>query len=102
MNNKRIQGIDGVLDGLISSPDSGDRPQSAKPKRQHDGKAAKQGRPFGKRNSGKRVKKEKLTVRVPPDLAETYREWSWNARCSLSELVETAMQTYARKRKQER
>jgi hypothetical protein len=38
--------------------------------------------------------KQKVTLRVPSDLIEEYRDWSWEARCQLSELVSQALTIY--------
>ena len=38
--------------------------------------------------------KQKVTLRVPSELIDEYRDWSWEARCQLSELVEQALLTY--------
>ena len=35
--------------------------------------------------------REKVTVQISSDLINRYRDWSWDARTSLSALVETAM-----------
>ncbi len=34
------------------------------------------------------------TLRIARDLIAEYRDWSWEARCQLSELVERALATY--------
>ena len=36
-------------------------------------------------------RKEKVTLRIPNDLIAEYRDWSWEARSQLSELVEQAL-----------
>ncbi len=96
MKKPPMHGIHGVLDGLISSPND-TRAHETSPRQDAvtpTATPAKQGRPFASAKRTPQVKKEKLTVRVPPDLAESYRQWSWNARSSLSDLIETAMRRY--------
>lgn len=95
-----IQGVNGVLQTLLTEP----------------GKCAKEREPFRKRrksaSSGSPPKKarlgrppqtlasdtdrQKVTVRIQPDLIDAYRDQSWEARCSLSHLVERAMSEYRR------
>ena len=43
--------------------------------------------------------KEELILRLPSDLIAEYRDWSWEARCQLSELVERALATYRESRR---
>ena len=38
--------------------------------------------------------RQKVTVRLRPELIEGYRDWSWDARTSLSSLVEEALADY--------
>jgi len=40
------------------------------------------------------------TFHISRDLAAAYRDWSWEARCQLSELVEQALLTYRESRDQ--
>jgi len=35
--------------------------------------------------------KRKVTLRLPNDLIDEYRDWSWEARCQLGELFEKAL-----------
>jgi uncharacterized protein (DUF4415 family) len=96
-----MTGIGGVLGGLISDdqpkpkPSEPSRlaPQDKPEKRAH----ARVGRPPGKR-SAKARRREKLTVRIDADLVEKYRDWSWDARCNLGELVGVAMRRHLRTR----
>ena len=60
---------------------------------------ARSGRPPGVR-SVTPAGKSKLTVRIDAALIEQYRDWSWDARCNLGELVERAMRTHVRTRTQ--
>jgi hypothetical protein len=54
---------------------------------------SRRGRPLGKAISPG-VPKEKVTLRLTTDLIATYRDWSWEARCQLSYLVEQALAEY--------
>jgi hypothetical protein len=106
---KTIGGISGVLGDLISptptpAASSGlEQPQPSGRKAGLPGNpspptapphgCARLGRPPG---SGRQttVPKQKVTLRVPSDLIDEYRDWSWEARCQLSELVGQALITY--------
>jgi hypothetical protein len=108
MAGKTIGGISGVLGELISStptttespphkrlsvasrePETAGIPEPppTRPRR------TRLGRPPGNasRHTGS---KEKVTLRIPSDLIAEYRDWSWEARCQLSELVERALDDY--------
>jgi uncharacterized protein (DUF4415 family) len=108
MAAKTIGGISGVLGELISTapastesprqehesppsrePQSAGAPQSNGPRPRR----ARLGRPprSTTRHTGP---KEKVTLRIPSDLIAEYRDWSWEARCQLSELVERALAAY--------
>ena len=54
---------------------------------------ARRGRPIG-RHTGTPFKTEKITLRISRHLAADYRDWSWDARCNLSHLVERALEDY--------
>lgn len=115
MASKSFRGIDGVLNNLISSPlptaveDSQDDPglskssASSSSTRQLDSRrpsqltTARRGRPVGHATQVARHK-QKATFRISVDLLADYRDWSWEARCSLSALVEQAMSHYRRYR----
>ena len=109
MAQRPMGGITGVLGELISpaavpasssgsehrSPadrqsdsENGQESQATSPPRR-----ARVGRPPGStvRHSGL---KEKVTLRVNRDTIAAYRDWSWEARCQLGELVETALTKY--------
>ena len=113
MAGKTIGGISGVLGELISSaPASRELPshkQSSAASREPEPagtpeptpprpRRARLGRPPGNttRHPGP---KEKVTLRIPSDLIAEYRDWSWEARCQLSELVERALATYRESRR---
>jgi len=99
-----MTGIGGVLGGLISDVTPKPKTEQARPampknsvKRQPRHGRARTGRPPGKEVSN-RCRKEKLTVRIDADLVESYRDWSWDARCNLGTLVGQAMRHYLGKR----
>ncbi len=108
MAAKTIGGISGVLGELIStapvSTESLRQEDPSAPKREPYSAGAPQstaplpcrarlGRPPGSGASHMRPK-EKVTLRIPSDLIAEYRDWSWEARCQLSELVERALVAY--------
>ncbi len=114
MAEKSIDGISGVLGELISPAPT---PAEAPPKKQPPAvrqradpanasntpaaprpQRARLGRPPGSdmRHTGP---KEKVTLRIPSDLIAEYRDWSWEARCQLSELVERALLSYRNSRR---
>jgi len=101
MAKKPVSGVSGVLGELIS-PEPADteiapkkEPPATTPKAptaSHP-QRARLGRPpgYSSRDAGP---KEKVTLRIPSDLIAEYRDWSWDARCQLSELVEKALAAY--------
>ncbi len=115
MNGEYLRGIDGVLRNLISSPiqntsnanvtvqqaktplPSGPVAQRATASRCSAVQGARRGRPFG-RQRDVRCPKEKVTLWISSELATEYRDWSWEARCSLSALAEKALADYSRYR----
>jgi hypothetical protein len=58
---------------------------------------ARRGRPPGKK-TGDAAEKEKVTLRLNKELMDDYREWSWDERCQLGELVERALSQYRKQR----
>jgi len=113
MAGKSIRGISGVLGELISPADS---PKvTSNPSQETLGSQARADPTDGKgreRQPGRRYArvgrprasdvqhpgpKEKVTLRLGTDLIAEYRDWSWEARCQLGELVETALRAYRRK-----
>lgn len=114
MGKTPIAGISGVLGELISRPaDLPPQPPVAeKPPRAAEHGAedpvsagppnvrrrARLGRPPGcRRPNGK--PKEKVTLRIDAELIDQYRDWSWEARCQLGELVERALDAYRSRRR---
>jgi uncharacterized protein (DUF4415 family) len=109
MAKQTVSGISGVLGELISpppastepapkkvGPDKIQTPESArttKPASTRSPSRARVGRPPGT-NTRPALPKEKVTLRISSDLIAEYRDWSWDSRCQLSELVERALATY--------
>jgi uncharacterized protein (DUF4415 family) len=109
MAKKPVSGVSGVLGELISpepavketarEKNESTAIRDAKPANRAMSPAASQsqrarlGRPpgFSSRTAGP---KEKVTLRIPSALIAEYRDWSWDARCQLSELVERALAAY--------
>jgi len=59
---------------------------------------ARQGRPPGRKN-GTGTHKEKATVWVSSEVLENYRDWSWDMRMPLGELMEQALHDFYKRRK---
>jgi hypothetical protein len=110
--HKNLGGITGVLGELISPPATAyaTPPPAAlptfTPKAHPSEKNAKcrtttthsrLGRPPGRR-AGVERPKEKITVRIDAELIAAYRDWSWEARCQVGELVERALRQFLPKR----
>jgi hypothetical protein len=107
--SKQAGGIRGVLDGILSQEKQQPSPLPAATTAITQLPAAvghaagisnlpppagsRRGRPLGKAVSPG-VPKEKVTLRLTTDLIATYRDWSWEARCQLSDLVEQALAEY--------
>ncbi len=62
---------------------------------------ARLGRPPGPQ-TGQGTRKEKVTLRLDKSLMDDYRDWSWEERCQLGELVERALVAYLEKRPRRR
>ena len=110
MKVKRIAGIDRVLDQVLTPPKCygqptdenaahGTKATSPIPSVSFAGERcvlgrvkARRGRPAGKRTSAS--PREKVTLRISRHLVADYRDWSWDARCNLSHLVEQALAEY--------
>ena len=114
MASKTIGGISGVLGDLISVPPTLAAPTKCEQSPPDDRKTgiagiqnlspvpspprARLGRPPG--SSPQPVgPKEKVTLRVPCELIAEYRDWSWEVRCQLGELVERALLAYLNARR---
>lgn len=104
MTKTDAHGIVGLLDHILSSthastlpttrtgyPPSTSRLDSAAPQAAAAPTvAARRGRPPGKSSVPTRPK-EKVTFRITSTLLASYRDWSWEARSQLSQLVERAL-----------
>ena len=111
MARKPISGVSGVLGELISEPQvepsaspalrtirpGVPRIAAAKEKPPESTKSrARLGRPPG-RQAEATTPKEKITVRIDARLVALYRDWSWERRCQLGELVERALRDYRKR-----
>jgi uncharacterized protein (DUF4415 family) len=113
MGRTPIAGISGVLGELISHPADPPPQTAASPnpphvptRRESDSvhsattarcQRARLGRPPG-HGSGSGIRREKVTLRIDQDLIAQYRDWSWDERCQLGELVERALRAYRARR----
>ena len=107
MSKSRTHGIEGLLDQILTTGDAQPPEPSAicipaRPFRRGDAGihppcrspgTVRRGRPPGK-PSTPRLPKEKVTVRITASLIAAYRDWSWEARSQLSQLVERALSAY--------
>jgi uncharacterized protein (DUF4415 family) len=127
---QKLKGVGGVLGSLISPPDSTATPDPAarpapeasadeaadagtverpappaeggKPRQNAPARTqARRGRPPGRR-AGEAADKEKVTLRLGKELMDEYREWSWEERCQLGELVERALNQYRKQRSRQK
>lgn len=107
--SKQLAGIQGILGNYVTSPApepvSGAPTYADKPKRRDVGsqkpkrtsrRSARLGRPPGKTQASVRPK-EKATLRIDSELMSDYRDWSWDARCQLGELIERALTEYRKR-----
>jgi hypothetical protein len=111
MSDTKKAGIGGILDGILATapgkPPKAARIQPVKSPKYNPHRAnkpqeakkigARRGRPLGK-GSELKDPKEKLTVWLSATLIADYRDWSWEARCQLSSLVENALIEYRKHR----
>jgi hypothetical protein len=107
MKRADAHGIAGLLDQILSAshantlPRSHTRPRPGPSRAGRDAidpagtptTAARRGRPPGKASS-MGAPKEKLTLRITSTLVASYRDWSWETRSQLSQLVERALADY--------
>jgi hypothetical protein len=109
--SKRANGILNVLDGILSRENqpslsatsaSAIAQQPAAAGQAADNRnlprqtGSRRGRPLGKATSPV-LPKEKVTLWLSSPLVASYRDWSWDARCQFSHLVERAMTDYCRR-----
>jgi hypothetical protein len=109
MSTPQVRGIAGLLNGILSTkptpaalapkPKSkahtiplSNAPAPSAPKSMI---AVRRGRPPGHSAA---VLKEKVTLRITSVLIAEYRDWTWKARCQLSDLVERALADYRESR----
>ena len=105
MSKHQQTGIQGILNDILSSPVAEERRRATSPAERHNGIPAsrpteqiptRRGRPVGSGRRAQRLR-EKTTLRIERELIADYRDWSWEARCNLSGLVEKAMADYQRR-----
>lgn len=93
-----VQGVDGVLQMLLTKPAKSANERESPRKRRslvssdRPATKARLGRPPQSSTDG--PSRQKVTVRLQPEVIEEYRDWSWDARTSLSSLVEEALSDY--------
>ena len=107
------KGIGGILDQIVGAGDISARRQpkhnqltsptaraTQDPSNHETGKpqgrpTARRGRPLSSNQQPtSRESKAKVTVWINQALVDEYRDWSWEARCSLSTLMQRAMLDY--------
>ncbi len=112
MNDAPIRGVAGLLDRILSSeaevptssrrairPRNTPHPDQARSAATHPFPVTvRRGRPPGKAATA--CLKEKVTVRLTGTLIASYRDWTWETRCQLSQLVERALAEYRQRRRQ--
>ena len=105
MTRQPSTGIPGILDNLLASPAEGCQATGDSTANTNDlavvqslvlQAQTRRGRPAGSRHPNQ-PPKEKTTLRIEAQLIADYRDWSWDARCHLSGLVERAMADYQRR-----
>jgi hypothetical protein len=116
MKRLNDSGVIGILDRILSAEDSADSSRSritAAPPLAESQPAMPDRSPANCQNARIPVwrgrpprkplpaiaDKQKLTVRVNSDLADQYRNWSWECRLQLSPLIEQALKEYLRMRR---
>ena len=117
MVRERVRGIDGVLQTLLEKPigvaeeSRGDLGNTRRLDLECNATGASAGKQASKRlpvqarrgrpptSLATASAKQKVTVRIRSELIQSYRDWSWEARSSLSCLVERALIEYRDHRK---
>lgn len=106
MSAPQVRGVAGLLDGILSPArqEEACTHSDIQPKkkvltnRTAMGPAlppvtsVRRGRPPG--NTARIAPKEKVTVWITSNLIAQYRDWTWEARCHVSHLVERALIAY--------
>jgi hypothetical protein len=102
--------VTGLAESAPEVPDSAEQTRGAetagKAKRaKNDGPSEKlrvrRGRPPKRAGGGslqEAVQREKVTLRLNADLMNQYRDWTWEQRCQLHDLIEGAMAHYLKRR----
>ena len=67
------------------------------PRKPQERTQARRGRPPG-RKAGEAADKEKVTLRLSKEVMDDYREWSWESRKNVGELVDEALIFYRKHR----
>jgi hypothetical protein len=93
MVKQAMRGVNGVLGNLLSGDSE---PIEYQGKKQQSRIRARVGRPPA--SPSEALSREKMTVRISPELIDEYRDWSWDARKPLSRLVEAALVDYRKSR----
>jgi hypothetical protein len=112
-----VSGLKGVLGdflspGRASKPKARQKPSAPSasregsqparpelPKGENAAIPARTGRPPGKRPKNQRVR-SKTSIWVTADVMSRYRDWSWEERCHLGELIERALVDYEKRNRQ--
>jgi hypothetical protein len=107
----KVQGVNGVLQTLLTEPTESEtskpmRPVPAKKPPRPKVKTTSKYRTTARARIGRLpesasggTERQKVTFRIRPDLIDGYRDWSWDARTSVSHLVEAALDEYFTHRK---
>ena len=116
-----IGGIEGVLSDFMPKPSPSPKRSIRKPKKAENASVAgsstaiedatdssvpasprqikvRTGRPLGRKNQ-QRVLRQKATLWLSAELMAQYRDWSWEERCHLGELIDRALAEYIKKRR---
>jgi hypothetical protein len=127
MAAKQLRGVGGVLGNLLTPPEPASSPvhiesppaatavpqspelpeaapepkPASKPARDTKRKA-RLGRPPASSKAAEPVEREKVSLRIRADLAAAYRDWSWEEHCQFSDLVDRALQSYLKGRRNAR
>jgi hypothetical protein len=113
MSKQSLGGIQNVLDGLLSPANPPSvllEAENQRPVEKHRAKivkpiatetpsqtsTARRGRPLGKSTPAVQPK-AKVTLWLSQPLVDSYRDWSWEARCQFSHLVERALEDYSQR-----
>jgi hypothetical protein len=118
MSKQPLGGIHNVLNGLLSPvnlpsilPEAENSKTDKKPRAiivkpttkeaLPKTSTARRGRPLGKSTEAGQPK-AKVTLWLSQTLVDSYRDWSWEARCQFSHLVERALADYGSRERNRR